>query len=165
MPIYEFYCAGCHTLFSFLSRTIETKKRPACPRCRRPRLERHASTFAVTGGRPEEDDSGGLPAGVDPGRMERAMEGLAREAEGLSADDPKAMAGLMRRFYEGAGTPMGEGMSEALERFEAGEDPEAIEAEMGEVLETEDPFAGHGPALRRIGRRSRPRVDPELYEL
>jgi len=52
-----------------------------------------------------------------------------------------------------------------LKRFEAGDDPETIEAEMGDVLEAEDPFAGQGPPLRRLGRRSRPAVDPELYEL
>jgi putative FmdB family regulatory protein len=165
MPIYEFYCADCHTVFNFLSRTIETKKRPACPRCRRSHLERRASTFAVTSGRAEQDDPAELPAGVDPERMERAMAGLAHEAEGVGDDDPKAMAGLMRRFYEGTGAPMGEGMNEALRRFEAGEDPETIEAEMGEALEAEDPFAGQGPSLRRLGRRLGPAVDPELYEL
>lgn len=164
MPIYEFYCADCHTLFNFLSRTIETRKKPGCPRCERPRLERRASTFAVTSGHAETEPDG-LPSGVDPRRMEQAMAGLAREAEGLSEDDPKAMAGLMRRFYEGSGAALGEGMSEALKRFEAGDDPETIEAEMGDVLEAEDPFAGQGPPLRRLGRRSRPAVDPELYEL
>ena len=122
------------------------------------------STFAVTSGRAERDPAE-LPSGVDPARMEQAMAGLAREAEGVADDDPKAMAGLMRRFYEGTGTAMGEGMSEALRRFEAGEDPETIEAEMGEALEAEDPFEGHGPSLRRLGHRSRPAVDPELYEL
>ena len=164
MPIYEFYCADCHTVFNFLSRTIETEKRPACPRCKRPRLERRASTFAVTSGRAERDPAE-LPSGVDPGRMEQAMAGLAREAESVADDDPKAMAGLMRRFYESTGAAMGEGMSEALRRFEAGEDPETIEAEMGEALEAEDPFAGQGPSLRRLGRRLGPAVDPELYEL
>ncbi len=164
MPIYEFYCADCHRVFSFLSRTIETKKRPACPRCKRPRLERRTSTFAVTSGTAERD-AAELSPGVDSERMEQAMAGLAREAEGVADDDPKAMAGLMRRFYEGTGTAMGEGMREALKRFEAGEDPDSIEAEMGEALEAEDPFAGQGPSLRRFGRRLRPTVDPELYEL
>ena len=163
MPIYEFYCADCHTLFSFLSRKIDTRKRPACPRCERPRLERRASTFSVTCGRAE-TEAEEPPPGVDTERMEQAMAGLAREAEGIAEDDPKALAGLMRRFYDGSGTAIGEGMSEALRRLESGEDPETIEAEMGEVLEAEDPFAGHGPSLGRLGHRLRPAVDPELYE-
>ena len=33
MPIYEFYCSGCHTILSFLARTPNTRKRPACPHC------------------------------------------------------------------------------------------------------------------------------------
>ena len=164
MPIYEFYCPDCHTLFNFLSRTIETDKRPDCPKCARPRLERRASTFAVTSGRAE-SAAADPPAGIDPGRMERAMAGMAREAEGLADDDPKAVAGLMRRFYEGSGAAMGAGMSEALRRLEAGEDPETIEAEMGDVLEAEDPFAGRGPSPRRLRPSGRPRTDPELYEL
>ncbi len=164
MPIYEFYCSDCHVLFNFLSRKVDTRKRPACPRCGRPRLERRASTFAVTGGA-DDAETGKPPPGVDTERMERAMEGLAREAESLGEDDPKAMAGLMRRFYENSGAPMGEGMEEALRRCEAGEDPDTIEAEMGDVLEAEDPFAGQGPKLRLLRARSRPTVDPELYEL
>lgn len=151
-------------LFNFLSRKVNTRKRPACPRCGRSRLERRASTFAVTSGQAETDTTE-APSGIDAARMERAMEGLAREAEGVQEDDPKAMAGLMRRFYEASGAPMGEGMNEALARFEAGEDPETIEADMGDVLEAEDPFGGQGPALRRLRRCPRPAVDPELYEL
>jgi len=164
MPIYEFYCADCHTVFNFLSRTIQTKKQPTCPRCARPRLERRASSFAVGSG-PQERDPAELPAGLDPQRMERAMAGLAQEAEGAGGDDPQAMAGLMRRFYENSGAAMGEGMGEALRRLESGEDPETIEAEMGDALEAEDPFGGSGPSLGSARRNaSRPEIDPELYE-
>jgi len=162
MPIYEFYCVDCHTVFSFLSRTIETRKRPACPRCERPRLERRVSTFAVRAGGMGADD---LPSEGDPARMDQAIDGLAREAEGLNEDDPRALAGLMRRFYKGSGTPIGPGLSEALERFEAGEDPETIEADLGPTLEAEDPSAGKGPLLSRLRRLPSLAVDPGLYEL
>jgi putative FmdB family regulatory protein len=164
MPIYEFYCVHCHTVFNFLSRTIETKKRPACPHCKKPRLERRASTFAVRAGRLDGnvDD---LPPDIDSARMEQAINGLAREADGLNEDDPRAMAGLMRRFYAGSGAPIGPGMNEALVRFESGEDPETIEAELGSTLEAEDPFAGQGPVLRHPARLPQPAVDPELHEL
>jgi putative FmdB family regulatory protein len=33
MPIYEFYCPDCHTVFSFFSSRIDTAVRPACPQC------------------------------------------------------------------------------------------------------------------------------------
>ena len=56
MPIYEFYCSDCHTVFNFLARKTADRRRPDCPRCRRPKLERRASTFAVSSGRGEPSD-------------------------------------------------------------------------------------------------------------
>ena len=49
MPIYEFYCKDCHMIFNFFSSTINTKKKPSCPKCSRAGLERKVSMFAVTG--------------------------------------------------------------------------------------------------------------------
>ena len=50
MPIYEFYFPNCHTIFNFLSRNVNTKKRPTCPKCKRPKLERKVSSFAISKG-------------------------------------------------------------------------------------------------------------------
>jgi len=46
----------------------------------------------------------------------------------------------MRKFSDMTGLHYTEKMNEALSRLETGEDPEAIEAEMGDALENEDPF-------------------------
>ena len=166
MPIYEFYCSDCHMLFSFLSRTVNTTKRPACPRCDKPRLERRASLFAISKGIAESAEGGEL-SDLDESRMESAMEVMAREAEGIDEENPRAMAGLMRKFYEGAGLELGPGTDEAIRRMEAGEDPDKIEAELGDSLEHEDPLLGGGVRrLKSLGRRIRPPVvDRTLYEL
>jgi putative FmdB family regulatory protein len=85
VPIYEFYCVDCHTVFNFLSRTVNTTKRPACPRCGRPELERRVSRFAVSRRRAERDEPGrpdDLPPGFDEEKMERAMEALAEGGRG-----------------------------------------------------------------------------------
>jgi putative FmdB family regulatory protein len=171
MPIYEFYCSDCHTVFSFLSRSVNTTRRPPCPRCGRPRLERKASSFAISRGRPETDGEPDLPD-VDEARMERAMATLAREAEGMSEDDPRHMARLMRKLYDSAGLPLGGTMDEAIRRMEAGEDPEKIEEEIGDLVEDDDPLlggagtAGVRGGLRRLRRRLRPPdKDETLYEL
>lgn len=166
MPIYEFYCSGCHMIFNFLSREIDTTRRPACPRCGTQRLERKVSLFAISKGRAE-SASEELPPGIDEGRMEQAMETLARQADGLDEDDPRAMAGVMRKFYESTGLQMGDGMQEALSRIAAGEDPDKIEEQLGDLLEQEGPF-GEGATAGSGGLRSRllaPEVDPTLYEM
>jgi putative FmdB family regulatory protein len=166
MPIYEFYCPDCHTIFSFLARSAGGRKRPSCPRCDRPKLEKRVSSFAISKGRSEPAGEEGFPD-LDEAGMERAMASLAREAEGISEDDPRAMARLMRKFYQSSGMPMGEGMAEAMRRMEAGEDPEQIEEELGDLLEDEEALlGGKKPGIKGLRRRLRPPdVDDTLYEL
>lgn len=173
MPIYEFFCDRCRTVFNFYSRRVNPGARPDCPRCAQPRLERWMSRFATPSGRSEDAE---LPDDGEPDmdpRMERALEGLAGEAESLSEDDPRQAATLMRRFSEVSGMPLSGSMREALERLEKGDDPEAIEAEMGDALENDDPFDAGDEGLgddpggnRRRKAASRPvRHDETLYDL
>jgi putative FmdB family regulatory protein len=164
MPIYEFYCEACNTIFNFFSRSVNTAKKPACPRCRTQRLSRMMSPFAVTGKAKEEGDAEELP--FDEGRMEKAMQALAGEAESISEDDPRQAANLMRKLTDMTGLELGPGMTEALRRMERGEDPDQIEAEMGDLLEGEDPFVLPGKkGAKKGGRRPAPQRDETLYDL
>jgi len=53
-----------------------------------------------------------------------------------------------------------------LRRMEKGEDPDQIEAEMGDLLEGEDPFILPGnKGARRAGKRPAPQRDQTLYDL
>ncbi len=57
-------------------------------------------------------------------------------------------------------------MEEAIRRMEAGEDPDQIEEEMGDLLEDEDPFSfGDSQSLKGLRRRLPPSVDTTLYEM
>jgi putative FmdB family regulatory protein len=162
MPIYEFYCERCDTVYNFFSRTVNTSKIPTCPRCKDARLRKKVSLFAtISGDRSGEDTD--MPR-IDESRMERAMAMLEREAAGLDEDDPKQAARLMRRLTEATGLKLGSGMEEALSRMERGEDPDAIEAEMGDILEGEDPFV-EGQRSGTAGKKSAPKVDETLYDL
>jgi hypothetical protein len=124
------------------------------------------SLFAISRGRSREPGGDDLPE-LDEARMERAMEGMAAELEGVDQDDPRAMGRMMRRLFDAAGMQMGPGMEEALRRMEAGEDPDQVEAELGEALESEDPLEAR-PRARLADLRRRllpPQVDPHLYDL
>ena len=164
MPIYEFYCDHCHTIFNFFSRTVNTRKVPRCPRCQDNRLSRQVSMFAVTGRATEDGDMADLP--FDEGRMEKAMQMLAGEADKINDDDPRQAAQLMRKLTRMTGLDLGDGMEEALSRMEQGEDPEQIEAEMGDLLEGDDPFQLKGKKGRAgHARRGAPDRDETLYDL
>lgn len=166
MPIYEFYCPDCHVIYQFLSKTVGVKQVPACPKCRGTRLTREVSRFALIGKAREEDGEEDFP--FDETRMMEAMEALAGEAESISEDDPKAAAALMRKFAEKSGMPLGDAMEEAIQRMEAGEDPDAVEAEMGDALEDDAALFGSGKSgkVRQTLRRMRePLRDGELYEM
>lgn len=122
------------------------------------------SAFAFTGKAKEDGDMDDLP--FDEGKMEKAMNMLAGEAENISEDDPRQAANLMRKLTDMTGMELGPGMQEALKRMEAGEDPDAIEAEMGDLLEDEEPFLMPEKKGGKKGtKRAAPRRDERLYDL
>jgi hypothetical protein len=154
-------------IFNFLSRSVNTTTCPGCPRCARKHLARQVSLFAATGNASEEGDLDDLP--IDESRMESAMEAMASEAEHMNEDDPREAARLMRKFSNMTGMEFGDGMQEALGRMEAGEDPEKVEAEMGDLMEGEDPFVlpgkKAGTGSMRGKHRGEPKRDGTLYEM
>jgi putative FmdB family regulatory protein len=163
MPIYEFYCHKCNTIYSFFSKTVNTERIPNCPKCKRIKLKRQMSIFARVSRGKEESDDDNMPP-IDESKMEKAMAMLAGEADKINEDDPRQAAMLMRKLTDATGLNLGPGMEEALSRMEKGEDPEKIEAEMGDLLEGEDPFL-FGAKQTKGSKKPKARVDETLYEL
>jgi len=164
MPIYEFYCKSCHMIFNFFSSSVNTDKRPRCPHCQKTVLERRMSVFATL--RRQEEDSEDMPfPDMDESKMEQAMNILAREAEHMDEDDPRQAAQLMRKLTDMTGMELGPGFQEALSRMEAGEDPEQVEAELGDVLEEENPFEMKKKGKALLQRMLPPKRDETLYDL
>lgn len=165
MPIYEFYCPECHTIYSFLSKTVNTEKCPPCPGCRKDSMQRKVSRFATISGSKGGDGDDALDnLPIDESKMEQAMGALASEAEGMNEDDPKAAAQLMRKFSDMTGLKYGDSMEEALSRLESGEDPESLEAEMGDMMDgDENPFVL--PGRKAGGKQAPPKRDEKLYEM
>lgn len=165
MPIYEFYCGHCHTLFNFFAASIDTETRPSCPRCDKPDLERRPARFAMPKHRGDEepDPFGGL----DDERLAEVMSSMMEEMTALGDnEDPRKMAGLFRRFSESAGLEPGPRMEEMMARMEAGEDLDQLEEDLEGELEGDESieeFFRFRKTRHHLARH--PRVDDTLYFL
>lgn len=167
MPIYEYLCPTCNRVYSFLSPRISTDAHPTCPRCGATDLRRKISRFAFARGAGDraQPPAAGPDAGPDPlddPRVEREMMRLMADAERMDENDPRQMGRFMRRMSELTGEPLDEAAAEAVRRLEAGEDPERIEDDLGDVFgagfgDADD--GGHGPGARP------PSYDEGLYPL
>lgn len=141
MPIYEFACPRCRKIFNFLSKRVNPDRLPVCPKCGNKRLEKQMSRFAMSRKIKEpatETDAGGgdMPEpDFDDPRMARAMAEMERDMEHLDENNPRHMAHMMRKMKDllPSGTVPKE-FETAIKRLEAGEDPEKIEADMGDVF-------------------------------
>ena len=131
MPIYEYQCEKCRKVFNFLVRSVSTHKPPKCPKCGHPKMSRVISRFAAVGKR----GTAGAEAGDD----------LPPGLDGLDENDPKSLGRMMRQMAAETGEEMPAEMDEMCRRLESGEDPEKIEAEMGDLLGDEGAGGVGGP--------------------
>jgi putative FmdB family regulatory protein len=161
MPIYEFYCHKCNTVYNFFARIANTDKIPNCPKCKRIKLKRQMSIFSNPSKGKEGPMDDDMP--IDPSALDKVMGTIANEADKMREDDPRQAARLMRQLSK-AGINFGPGMEEAISRLEKGEDPEAIEEEMGALLENEDPFILQAQTKPK-GKKTKRLVDETLYDL
>ena len=161
MPIYEFYCPECNTLFDFFSRKIDTLTHPPCPQCRAP-LSREVSQIGVLHGDAPEDGDGLGHAAMDDGRVEKALAsfGDSLDAAGKT-DDPKKAAELLSQFSDAAGIKFNPEIQDTLRRAAEGADPDAALRDIDAIIASGDtPFSdGTKP------RRAPPRKDPVLHDL
>jgi hypothetical protein len=115
-------------------------RRPACPKCGNKKLEKQVSQFAMSRNLKESPgagpDGGDLPGpNFDDPRVARAMAEMERDMTHMDENNPRHMAHMMRKMKDllPAGA-MPKEFEAAIKRLEAGEDPEKIEADMGDVL-------------------------------
>ncbi|MCX8036278.1 MAG: zinc ribbon domain-containing protein [Candidatus Sumerlaeia bacterium] len=169
MPIYEFACPHCRIIFQFFARRVGEKKTPDCPKCHRRDMERVLSRFAVarkSGEKSSKADEFAAPAKEGPpdgeeapggmddpfekmtpaqrARAEREMFRLMSQAESLDERDPRQLGAFLRRMTEIVGEDGGPEMKEAIRRLEAGEDPEKLEEEYGDLLGLGGEDGGYG---------------------
>jgi putative FmdB family regulatory protein len=162
MPIYEYACPKCRVIFNFLSKRISPDRMPVCPKCGNRKMTKQVTRFAMSRGLKEsaantESEEGGPPMpDFDDPRVERAMMELERDMEHMDENNPRHMALMMRKMKDlmPAGSVPKE-LEVAIKRLEAGEDPEKIEADMGDLLGDfmggEEGGAGGGSYTRDAG--------------
>jgi putative FmdB family regulatory protein len=138
MPIYEFACPKCRVIFNFFSQRVNPDRLPACPRCGNKKMAKQVSNFAMPRGlsdAPSAPEGEGPMPDMDDPKIMRAMAELERDMGHLDENNPKHMAHLMRKMKD-AMPPgmMPKEIEVAIKRLEAGEDPQKIEADMGDVF-------------------------------
>lgn len=171
MPIYEFYSPDNHKIYSFLARSMAWRdKTPRCPDDPKFRMERRVSRFAFVKG-VGEPVAGDPFAGMDETKMESFMAEMEREMSGMDENhpDPRQMGRLMRKMTDAMGDKAPPEMREMIRRLEAGEDPEKLEEEFGEIGGGEGEEGGTDLFTAtvkkfRAGLRA-PARDPKLYEM
>jgi putative FmdB family regulatory protein len=139
MPIYEYACPKCRVIFNFLSKRLTPDRLPVCPKCGNKKMTKQMSRFAMTKGikepsAPSEAQGNDGPDFDDP-RVASTMMELERDMEHMDENNPKHMAHMMKKMKELM--PPGSAPKEldvAIKRLEAGEDPEKIEEDMGDLL-------------------------------
>jgi putative FmdB family regulatory protein len=163
MPIYEFYCHSCHTIYNFYSKKINTQKVPDCPKCDHIKLSRQLSTFSITK-KTETNDTDDIP--MDETKLDNAMRLLAHEVETIDDNNPRQAAGLMQKLSDITGMPLNKSMKEAIDRMASGEDPEKVEADLGELLDAEEPFVLPEKKICKNDIFNHPpKIDDTLYDL
>src|SRR5215475_6559577 len=128
MPIYEFACPKCRTIFNFLSQRINPERLPVCPKCGNKKMVKQMSRFAMPRGakEPSADADAGpegpMPDFDDP-RVERAMNEMERDMAHMDENNPRHMAHMMRKMKDllPPGT-MPKEIDTAIKRLESGED-------------------------------------------
>ena len=142
MPIYEFACPKCRKIFSFLSKRVNPDKSPKCPKCGNKKLVKEISRFAMikgaaepkSGGPDDMEDIPGMPD-MDSPKMERFMREMERDMAHMDENNPRHMAHMMNKMKEiMPADALPREFDLAIKRLEAGEDPEKIEEDMGDVL-------------------------------
>lgn len=118
MPIYEYACLDCRKRVSVFFRTFSEASDDAarCPLCQGANLRRMVSRVAVL-----KSEERRMDDMADPSLM-----------SGLESEDPRALAGFMRRMSNEMGEPLDDEMNEVISRLESGESPEAIDESLGD---------------------------------
>jgi putative FmdB family regulatory protein len=112
MPNYPYRCTNCHKKFEVYLTYNEYGTHPVvCPHCGDPNVERRISRIRIS-----QSDESRLDSLSDFDNL-----------DGLE-DDPRALGKMMRKMSQEMGEDVQPEINEMVDRLEAGQSPEEIEA-------------------------------------
>ena len=124
MPVYEYRCLKCHRRVAILLRGYSdaAAAKPVCTYCGHDKLKRLVSRVAA------------------PKSEEARLDALADSAAlgDIDENDPRSIARWMKKMSGEMGEDLGDEFREVVDRLEAGQAPEDVEAAMPD-------FGGPGP--------------------
>jgi len=180
MPIYEFYSPNTNKIYSFFARSMSMRDQtPKCPDDGRAKMVKLVSGFAITGkAQPDKPEGDGLhddeEFDLNNPKVAAAMHEMEQAMSHMDENnpDPKVLGSLMRKMADISGEKMPEELTEMVARLEKGDDPEKLEEEYGDALESLDHEMGapeggekESKIRRLLKRRALPQRDPTLYEM
>ncbi|WAC06819.1 MAG: zinc ribbon domain-containing protein [Thermodesulfobacteriota bacterium] len=160
MPIYEFFCPDCNTVFNFYSPAVNTHKIPRCPQCQRREMKRLLSNFATISVKKEPGENEDIPLGE--AKMMEAVQMMEKEMKNVEEDDHRQVVSILRKLSKTLGVKVNDRVEEAMLKIEAGADPEEVASEITEDLDPESFFEGKKPTGNQ-GKKIR--YNETLYEL
>jgi hypothetical protein len=171
MPIYEFFCPDNNRIYQFLARnSAEGTRIPRCPDDPKFRMEKRVSRFAMLKGLQEEGGEDPF-AGMDETKMEAIMAEMERDMAGMDENnpDPRQLGHVMKKMTDLMGDKVPADMRELVRRLEAGEDPEKLENEFGDLEGGGEGGDGADLFAQTVKKFkasfAAPVRDPKLYEM
>jgi putative FmdB family regulatory protein len=126
MPIYPYRCLDCRKRFEiFMTYSEYGSRLVVCPHCNSQNVQRRIGRIRIA--RSEESRLENI---ADPDSL-----------EGLE-DDPRALGRMMRQMGHEMGEEMGPEFDEVIDRLEAGQSPEEIEAAIPDLAGDGDDLGG-----------------------
>lgn len=126
MPYYPYRCLDCKRRFEvFMTYSEYGNRTVVCAHCGSSNVQRRISRVRIA----KSEDS----------RLEDLSD--LDDFSGLE-DDPRALGRMMRKMSQEIGEDMGPEMDEVIDRLEAGQSPEEIEAAIPELGAGESDLAG-----------------------
>ncbi|MBM4311274.1 MAG: zinc ribbon domain-containing protein [Deltaproteobacteria bacterium] len=129
MPVYEFFCESCNTIFSFYSKIVRSSADcPACPRCNGG-LHKRVTAFSVVERSRSKKTLDQMP--FNQQRLADGMKKFRAEHERLRDENPARAEAMMKKFSRWlGGVHLEEDRKRALQRVldSDGTDEQKVEA-------------------------------------